>query len=91
MKARLATAGIALLIAIDVLICTLWLAPLYVAGLASKPTGRQLVSGYVGRAAINGHRWAIVVEGVIDWVFERIGDGPTHCARVYLRDRGTGE
>lgn len=91
MKARLATAGIALLIALDVLLCTLWLAPLYVVGLASKPTGRQLISGYVGKARLNGQGWARVAGGVIDWIFARLGDGPDHCGRVYRADRTSGE
>ncbi|MXO73589.1 hypothetical protein [Alteraurantiacibacter buctensis] len=91
MKARLATSAMALLIALDVLLCTLWLIPLYVAGLASRPTGRQLISGYVGKARLNGHRWARVAGAVIDWIFARLGDGPAHCTRVYQADRGTGE
>ena len=40
MIARLGTAALALLIAIDVMLCTIWLAPLYVVGLADKPSGR---------------------------------------------------
>jgi hypothetical protein len=89
-KARLAESAIALLIAIDVLLCTIWLAPLYVFKLSGRPTGRQLISGYVGLARINGHRWARIAAAVIDWIFEKLGDGPDHCRRVYLADRSTG-
>lgn len=51
MSARLGTAVMALLKAIDILACTIWLAPLYVVGLADKPTGRRMISSYIGEAA----------------------------------------
>lgn len=91
MTARLGHSVLALLIALDVLLCALWLAPLYLVGLASRPTGRQLISGYVGKARLNGHRWARLAGAAIDWLFARLGDGPDHCTRVYLEDRRTGE
>lgn len=28
-----------------------------------------------------GKRWALLAERVINWMFERIGDGPNHCRR----------
>lgn len=90
MRARLAQSVLALLIAIDVLLCTIWLALLYPLKLSGRPTGRQMVSGYVGLARINGHRWARFAAAVLDWIFERLGDGPDHCRRVYLADRTTG-
>lgn len=90
MKARLSASALAILIALDVLLCALWLSALHPFKLAGKPTGRQLVSGYVGLARINGHRWARIAAAVIDWIFERLGDGPDHCRRVYLADPTTG-
>ena len=85
---RLKVATIALLKAIDILACTIWLAPLYVVNLADKPSGRQMISSYVGKAMVNGHRWARVVGAVIDWVFQHLfGDRPDHCVRAYLHYR----
>lgn len=91
MKARLRHSAMGLLIALDVLLCALWLALLHPFNLASRPTGRQLISGYVGKAAHNGHRWGRIAALVIDWLFWALGDGRDHCRRTYLSDRGTGE
>ena len=77
----------ALLIALDILACTLWLAPLYVLGLSGKPTGRQLISSYVGEAQHNGMRWAKVSAWIINEGAELLGDGPDHCYRTYLKYR----
>lgn len=72
-----------LLRAIDILGCTVWLSLLYPFGLADRPTGRQLVSGYVGKAAFHGQRWGLRVAKAIDWCALRLGDGPDHCRRAY--------
>lgn len=88
MKARAWESFIAFLIAVDILACTIWLAPLYVFGLADRPSGRQMISSYVGKAAFNGHRWARRLAAVINWAFELMGDGPDHCHRAYLHYRG---
>lgn len=88
MIARLGTSIMALLKALDILACTIWLAPLYVFGLADRPSGRQMISSYVGLAASNGHRWAKRAAAVIDWAFELMGDKPDHCRRAYLHYRG---
>ena len=69
---------------LDIVICFFWLAPLYLVGLADKPTGRQLISGYVGKAAYNKHKWGIRAAKVIDWMAEKLGDGPDHCYRAYI-------
>ena len=84
---RLRIAFIALLKAIDILLCTIWLAPLYVFNLADKPSGRQMISSYVGKAAYNGHYWGIAAEHIIDTLFELLGDRPGHCLRAYLHYR----
>jgi hypothetical protein len=78
----------ALLKALDILACTVWLAPLYVVGLADRPSGRQMISSYVGRAAHNGHRWGLRAAGTIDFLARLLGDGPDHCRRAYLSYRG---
>ena len=41
----------------------------------------ETISSAVGRKAIKGARWAMATERVIDWIFERLGDGPGHCRR----------
>lgn len=87
-KERLGVAGLALLRAVNILLCTLWLVPLYVVGLADKPSGRKMISSYVGKAAANGHYWARVAAEVIDGVFEALGDKPDHCRRAYLHYKG---
>ncbi|MCB4861982.1 hypothetical protein K7W03_20530 [Sphingobium sp. PNB] len=73
--------------ALDILACALWLAPLYVVGLADCPTGRQMISSYVGQAANNGHRWAIIAASVIDHLARLLGDDPRHCERSFLKYR----
>jgi hypothetical protein len=73
-----------LLRAIDILGCTIWLCLLYPWGLADRPTGRQLVSGYVGKAAHNEMPWGIRMARVIDWCARRLGDGPDHCRRAFM-------
>ena len=85
MISRLTESFWAILIALDVLLCALWLAPLYALGLAGKPTGRQLISTYVGEAQHNGMKWAKVPAAVIDFGAELLGDGPDHCYRMYLK------
>lgn len=72
-----------LLIVIDIAVCFVWLAPLYLVGLAGRPTGRQMISSYVGRALINGHRWARVAARVIDAVM-----GKSHCLAMANRYAG---
>lgn len=84
MMARLGHCGLALLRSLDLLACTIWLCLLYPFGWADKPTGREMISSYVGRAAFNGHRWARRPAVAIDWLFMRLGEGPDHCLRAYL-------
>ena len=88
MGARFKVAAFAVLRSIDILFCTIWLAPLYVVGLADRPSGRQMISSYVGKAASNGHYWAIAAEDVIDGIAQALGDRPGHCLRAYLHYRG---
>lgn len=85
---RAKTAFLALGRARDIDWCTNWLVPLYIVALADRPSGRQMISSYVGKAAFNGHYWAIAVEHVIDSAAELLGDRPGHCLRAYLHYRG---
>lgn len=66
----------ALLILTDIALCWAWLAPLYLVSprLASRPTGHQMISAYVGRAMLNGHRWARIAARAIDAIM-----GKGHC------------
>lgn len=73
----------ALLIVLDIGVCWAWIAPLYLFGLADRPTGRQMISSYVGRASLNGHRWARIAARVIDAVM-----GKSHCLLMANRYAG---
>lgn len=73
---------------LTILACTLVYGSLYVAGLASRPSGRRMLSSYVGQAEANGHRWAGPVAWMIDTVMVQFGDRPDHCRRAYLHYRG---
>jgi len=67
----------------DIALCFCWLAPLYLIGLADQPSGHQMISGYVGRAKLNGHRWARIAAAVIDRLL-----GKGHCVDVATRYAG---
>lgn len=81
---RLAHIMLAWLILLDVIACTAWLSPLYLIGLADRPTGRDLISAYVGRCAISGAPWALIAEDVINALFWWDDD---HCRATYLKYR----
>lgn len=74
-----------LLRAFDILCCTIWLASLYPFGLASRPSGREMISSYIGEAQHNGHRWAARAAAVIDWIAMKLGDRSDHCLRAFRR------
>lgn len=67
----------------DIVLCTLWLSPLYLIGLADRPTGTQMISVYVGKAALNKVPWGLRAAAVIDRAAEWLGDQPHHCIRAY--------
>lgn len=67
----------------DIVACYLWLSPLHLLGLADCPTGRQLISAYVGKGAYNGRPWAIRFARIIDWLAYKVGEGEQHCKRAY--------
>lgn len=72
-----------LLRSLDILACTIWLSCLYPFRLAARPSGREMISSYVGEAQFNGHRWAKRAAAVIDWCAMRLGDKPDHCLRAF--------
>lgn len=73
---------------LTILACTLVYGPLFVVGLASRPSGRRMLSSYVGKAEANGHRWGRIAAAIIDGVMVQFGDRPDHCRRAYLHYRG---
>lgn len=73
---------------LDIVACFLWLAPLYLVGLASRPTGRQMISAYIGRAALNGHRWARIAAAPIDRLFRLLDGRGEHCLRMAQKFAG---
>lgn len=81
---RLAHCALALLRAVDVLACAVWLSSLYPFGLAGRPTGRETISAYVGSAAANRMPWGLRMARIIDWLAQRLGEAPGHCQRAYL-------
>lgn len=88
MVRRFGEALLALLRALDILLCALWLCPLYIVGLADRPTGRLMISTYVGKALANGHRWAVWAAWAIDHLAMMVGDQPNHCARSWAKRKG---
>lgn len=73
----------AIVLILDVAPCFLWIGLLYLFGQADRPNGHQTISGYVGKAARNGHRWARQPQQLIDGI---LGDG--HCRDAAMRGQG---
>jgi len=74
----------ALLVALDVLACVIWLSLLYPFGLADRPTGHETISAYIGRAAFNGMPWALRAARIIDRGASLLGSDPGHCNRSFV-------
>ena len=70
-----------LLVAIDQLVYILVSVPIYIVFGGPTPSADETISSRVSRGAIKGHRWALILETVIDWIFMRLGAGPDHCRR----------
>lgn len=71
------------LMALDIFLTALWLSLLYPFGLARRPTGREMLSTYIGEALYNGMPWAVRMARVVDWAAMKLGDGPDHCLKSY--------
>ena len=80
---RIGQCALPVLLAFDLFACTLWLSLLYPFGLADRPTGRQTISCYVGKAEATGTRWGGRMAGILNWIAMRFGDAPDHCRRSY--------
>lgn len=85
MRERLQESLLAILISIDILFCTIWQASLYPFNLASKPSGRRLISSFVGEAAYNRQKWGLLLEPIINFVFDRLEKEPEHCYRAFRK------
>lgn len=54
----------------------------FVLGFGPKPERSDTISAVVGRNAIKERPWALFLEVIIDWIFERLGEAPDHCRRA---------
>jgi len=70
-----------LLVAVDQLVYILIAVPIYVVAGGPTPSADETISSRVGRAAIKGHRWGLVLEAIIDRLFIVLGADPDHCRR----------
>jgi len=70
-----------LLVAVDQLVYILIAVPIYVAVGGPTPSADETISSRVGRAAIKGHRWGLILEAIIDRLFILLGAEPEHCRR----------
>jgi len=70
-----------LLVAVDQLVYILIAVPIYVVAGGATPSADETISSRVGRAAIKGHRWGLVLEAIIDRLFILLGARPDHCRR----------
>lgn len=70
-----------ILIAIDQLAYVLIAVPIYIIAGGPCPSADETISSRVGRAAMTGHRWGLILEAVIDRLFLLLGEAPGHCRR----------
>ena len=81
MIARLKAWLLAFLVAFDQLAYVILAGPKFLIVGGPVPSPRETISSKVGREAIKGHRWALIVEPLIDDLFELLGSTPGHCRR----------
>ena len=79
MIARLGQFGFELLIALDQLAHVLIGGILFVLFGGACPSADETISSRVGRGAMAGERWALILEVPIDGFFVAIGHPPRHC------------
>ncbi|MEG8054624.1 hypothetical protein QP185_17965 [Sphingomonas aerolata] len=70
-----------LLVAVDQLVYILIAVPIYVIAGGPTPSADETISSRVGRAAIKGHGWGLILEAIIDRLFVLLGSEPEHCRR----------
>lgn len=81
MLRRLLEIWIAFLVLLDAIVCYFCIAPLYLFNVASKPTGTQLISSYIGEAYLNNMRWSIIPNLLINTLFLN----KNHCVESYKK------
>ena len=81
MRDRLRLGFLQVLIAIDQLAYVLIAVPIYIVAGGPCPSADETISSRVGRAAVAGQRWGLVLEAVIDRLFRLLGEAPGHCRR----------
>lgn len=71
-----------LLVSLDQLAYVLIAGPFYWFGRSKDcPNADETISSRVGRAALAGKRWGLVLERLIDGLFVLLGGTPGHCRR----------
>lgn len=70
-----------LLVSLDQLVYILIAVPIYVVLGGPCPSADETISSRVGRAAVKGHTWGLILEELIDWIFVVLGAAPGHCRR----------
>lgn len=74
----------ALLIALDQLAYVTLAGPKYLIAGGPEPSAQETISSKVGRMALAGKRWALVIEPLIDRIFILLGSAPGHCRRAIV-------
>jgi len=70
-----------ILVGFDQLAYVLIAVPIYIVAGGPCPSADETISSRVGRAAIKGHRWGLILEAIIDHLFVLLGSAPGHCRR----------
>ena len=81
MRARVRLGLRQILVAIDQLVYVLIAVPIYIIAGGPCPSADETISSRVGRAAIDGRPWGLILEAVIDRLFLLLGEAPGHCRR----------
>ena len=74
---RIAYVALMLLVCLDITVQVIWRGALYIAFAKSKPSARETLSGWFGRAAADGYWWGKFWAGVVDRLFHA-----GHCAEA---------
>lgn len=71
---------------LDIIAAFLIFWPLYLAGVIDdRPRNGLTVSGFCGRNALMGKRWARIASAVIDRLFLILTSQRDHCVKAYTR------
>jgi len=68
-----------LAVSLDQLVCVFWSGPKYLIVGGRCPYPDETISSRVGRGALKGKRWALILESIIDRLFVWLGEPPGHC------------